>query len=51
MGTAVYKARSLFAMYEPTSMFDDIAICNSIGVYKTENSGNSKGILGDGDDQ
>ena len=47
MGTAVYKARSLFAMYEPTSMFDDIAICNSIGVYKTENSGNSKGIFDD----
>jgi len=44
-GTAVYKARALYAMYNPASMFDDITICNAIGVYKNGNSGNSKGIF------
>ncbi|MBK8330073.1 MAG: T9SS type A sorting domain-containing protein [Bacteroidetes bacterium] len=34
-GTAVYKARALYAMYNPTALFDDMKICNAIGVYKT----------------
>ena len=37
-GTAVYKARALYAMYNPTALFDDIKICNNIGVYKTGNN-------------
>ncbi len=41
-GTAVYKARALYAMYAPANMFDDIAICNAIGVYKTGNNGKGK---------
>jgi hypothetical protein len=40
-GTAVYKARSLNAMYNPAILYDDIKICNNIGVYKT----------GDGNDE
>ncbi len=45
-GTAVYKARTLNAMYSPASMFDDIKLCNNVGVYKTNNtSGNTKGIF------
>ena len=47
-GTAVYKARALYAMYNPASMFDDIAICNSIGVYKIGGSNeNTKGRFDD----
>ncbi len=42
-GTAVYKARALYAMYSPASMFDDIKICNAVGVYKNGNTGNDKG--------
>ncbi|MBK7041661.1 MAG: hypothetical protein IPH46_14645 [Bacteroidetes bacterium] len=34
-GTTVYKARALYAMYNPTALFDDMKICNAIGVYKT----------------
>jgi hypothetical protein len=41
-GTAVYKARTLFSMYNPANMFDDIAMCNAIGVYKQENNNNDK---------
>ena len=33
-GTAVYKARSLNAMYYPAILYDDIKICNNVGVYK-----------------
>jgi hypothetical protein len=44
-GTAVYKARALYAMYNPANMFDDMAICNAIGVYKIDNSGNGKGLF------
>ncbi|MBK8330492.1 MAG: hypothetical protein IPL09_13750 [Bacteroidetes bacterium] len=33
-GTAVYKARSLNAMYNPAILYDDIKICNNVGVYK-----------------
>jgi hypothetical protein len=34
-GTAVYKARALYAMYAPAGIFDDMKICNAVGVYKT----------------
>ncbi|MBK6818880.1 MAG: T9SS type A sorting domain-containing protein [Bacteroidetes bacterium] len=45
-GTAVYKARGLYSMYQPALMYDDIAICNAIGVYKPNgNSNNPKGIF------
>jgi hypothetical protein len=33
-GTAVFKARTLYAMFVPGVDYDDMAICNSIGVYK-----------------
>jgi hypothetical protein len=44
MDTAVYKARMLYALYNPASMFDDITICNSIGLYK---NGNGNGLFDD----
>jgi hypothetical protein len=46
-GTAVYKARALYAMYAPASMFDDIKICNAVGVYKNGSGNNEdkKGIF------
>jgi hypothetical protein len=43
-GTAVYKARMLYALYNPASMFDDISLCNSIGVYK---NGGGSGLFDD----
>jgi hypothetical protein len=33
-GTAVYKARVLYARFAPPTHFDDLVICNSQGVYK-----------------
>jgi hypothetical protein len=33
-GTAVFKARTLYAMFVPGMDYDDMAICNSIGVFK-----------------
>ena len=47
--TAVYKARALYAMYAPASMFDDIKICNAVGVYKNGggNDEPQKGIFDD----
>ena len=45
-GSAVYKARTLWAMIEPTAMYDDIKLCNSIGVYRASNSSaNSSGLF------
>lgn len=43
-GTAVYKARTLYAYYAPASLFDDIKICNNAGQFK---NGNSTGIFDD----
>lgn len=43
-GIAVYKARMLYALYNPASMFDDISICNNIGVYK---NGGGDGLFDD----
>jgi hypothetical protein len=40
-GTAVYKARALNALFNPTQGYDDLKICNSQGVYKT--SGTNQG--------
>jgi hypothetical protein len=39
-GSAVYKARTLIAIYNPMIMFYDIEICNNVGLYKTNNSSN-----------
>ncbi len=44
MDTAVYKARMLYALYNPASMFVDISLCNSIGVYK---NGDGSGLFDD----
>jgi hypothetical protein len=33
-GTAVFKARTLYAMFVPGIDYDDMSICNSIGVFK-----------------
>jgi hypothetical protein len=33
-GSACYKARTLLGMYKPGVDYDDIAICNAVGVYK-----------------
>lgn len=41
-GTAVYKARNLFALYRPMQSYEDIDICNAVGVYK-----NGKGLFDD----
>ena len=43
IGTAVYKARSMWATYEPAFMYDDIKLCNNPGVYK--NRGNNNGLF------
>ena len=45
-GSAVYKARTLNAIFNPTQMYDDIKICNNTGVYKTNNNGNTQGLFG-----
>ena len=39
-GTAVYKARSLYALYQPGFYIDDMALCNAAGIYK-----NGKGLF------
>jgi hypothetical protein len=33
-GSAVYKARGIYAMFVPGVDYDDMEVCNSIGVYK-----------------
>lgn len=48
-GSAVYKARTLNALFNPTLLYDDIKICNSVGYYRTSNSNNqanTKGLFG-----
>jgi hypothetical protein len=45
-GSAVYKARTLNAIFNPTQIYDDIKTCNNIGVYKTNNNANTKGLFG-----
>ncbi|MBL7766001.1 MAG: hypothetical protein JNJ58_07915 [Chitinophagaceae bacterium] len=37
-GDAVYKARDLYAMFLPSTYYDDLEICNTIGLYKGGNS-------------
>lgn len=44
-GTAVYKARALLATYMPSQLFDDIKICNNIGVYKNSNNNTGESSL------
>lgn len=33
-GTAVYKARMLYSIYQPSISYDDLEICNNAGLYK-----------------
>ncbi len=35
-GSAVYKARSLFSHIQPGISYNDLEICNAVGVYKNE---------------
>ncbi len=46
-GSAVFKARTLNAYYHPGNMFDDMKLCNQVGVFKQggNNSGNDKSKL------
>jgi hypothetical protein len=44
-GTAVYKARSLWAMFEPTMLYDDIKLCNAIGLNKNNSGGTNDGLF------
>ena len=46
-GTAVYKARSMWATYEPALMYDDIKLCNNAGVNKANNNSSTKGLFDD----
>ena len=41
-GSGVYKARNLYALYNPMQAYEDIEICNAVGVFK-----NSKGLFDD----
>ncbi|QLH44670.1 MAG: hypothetical protein HWD58_03005 [Bacteroidota bacterium] len=34
-GSAVYKARSLYAHIRPGISYNDLEICNAVGVYKS----------------
>ena len=43
-GPSVYKARNLYAIYEPGLYYDDLRICNNAGVYK-----NGKGLFDEED--
>jgi hypothetical protein len=39
-GSAVFKARTLNAYYHPGNMFDDMKLCNQVGVFKQGGNGN-----------
>jgi Secretion system C-terminal sorting domain len=39
-----YKARTMNGMFEPAAVYDDIKLCNSVGVYKNSN-GNNEGLF------
>ena len=43
-GSAVYKARTLNKYIAPGAMYDDLKICNQVGVYKTGNSNSNNGV-------
>jgi hypothetical protein len=38
-GNAVYKARALMQDIAPGSFYDDLALCNAVGIYKTSAGG------------
>lgn len=41
-GSAVFKARTLLSFWDVVAQYDDMKICNTVGVYKTSNqSGNT----------
>jgi hypothetical protein len=39
-----YKARTMNGMFEPAAVYDDIKLCNSVGVYKN-GGGNNEGLF------
>lgn len=41
-GSAVYRARTIYAAMNPLADYNDISICNAAGVYK---NGNSAGLF------
>lgn len=43
-GSAVYKARTLNKYIAPGAMYDDLKICNQVGVYKTGNNNSNNGV-------
>ncbi len=43
-GTAVYKARTIYASINPGIDYNDLTICNAVGVYKNNNG---KGLFDD----
>jgi hypothetical protein len=47
-GSAVYKARSLYAHIQPGLSYNDLEICNAVGVYK---SGLENSSIGNNDDK
>ena len=47
IGTAIYKARSMWANYEPALIYDDIKLCNNVGVNKANNNSSTKGLFDD----
>jgi hypothetical protein len=40
-GTAVYKARSIYSRYAPAAIFNNLKMCNEVGIYKTNNINNN----------
>jgi Secretion system C-terminal sorting domain len=40
-GNAVYKARALMQDIAPGSFYDDLALCNAVGIYKTTAGGSN----------
>ena len=44
-GSAVYKARNLNKLMKPGMQFDNLKICNAVGVYKQNNSSNLTGNM------
>jgi hypothetical protein len=44
-GSAVYKARNLNKLMNPGMQYDNLKICNAVGLYKQNNSSNTTGNM------
>lgn len=44
-GSAVYKARSIYAQIQPLQDYNDLDICNAVGVYRNEGNGITSGLF------